>query len=525
MGNKGRNVALIGCGYWGKNLARNLYELGALKTICDLSPKSLEPFRSKYDVEFATDYSKVFSDPDIKGVVIATPAETHFALGTSALEAGKDLYVEKPLALEIDHAKKLIAMAKNKGAILMVGHILHYHPAVRKMKELITSGEIGRVQSIYSNRMSLGKIRREENILWSFAPHDVSLVQSILKENPSSVYSSGGCFLHEKLADTTISVFEYESGARAHIYVSWLHPFKEQRFVVIGSKKMLVFNDVEKKDKLLLYPHEIEWNGTEPTPHKKDAISVPFDEGEPLKNEIKAFLESIETRKTPLTDGSEGLNTLRILSACQASLEEKRVIQFNGTPKTDGEGYFAHSTAVIDEPCEIGKGTKIWHFTHVLKGSRIGENCNLGQNVVIGPDVSIGNRCKIQNNISVYKGVTLEDDVFCGPSMVFTNVINPRSHIKRMDELKPTIVRKGATIGANATIICGVTIGKYSFIGAGAVVLEDVPDYAMVVGNPGVIKGWMCECGERLTVDDGIGVCNVCNKKLEINDTLVAVAR
>lgn len=158
-----------------------------------------------------------------------------------------------------------------------------------------------------------------------------------------------------------------------------------------------------------------------------------------------------------------------------------------------------HTTAVIDDDTHIGEGSRIWHFSHILPGTRIGTDCNIGQNVVIGPDVVVGNGCKIQNNVSVYKGVTLEDDVFCGPSMVFTNVYNPRAHIRRMDEARPTLVRQGASLGANATIVCGVTIGRYAFVGAGAVVTRDVPDHALVFGNPARQRGWVCQCGEKLS--------------------------
>jgi UDP-2-acetamido-3-amino-2,3-dideoxy-glucuronate N-acetyltransferase len=179
--------------------------------------------------------------------------------------------------------------------------------------------------------------------------------------------------------------------------------------------------------------------------------------------------------------------------------------------KSGKQGYFLHESSYVDEGCDIGEGTKIWHFSHVLKGSKIGRNCKIGQNVVIGPNVTIGNGCKIQNNISLYEGVTLEDEVFCGPSMVFTNVFNPRSAIPRMNELRLTLVKKGATIGANATIICGNTIGQHAFVGAGAVVTKDVPDYALVIGNPGRIEGWMCECGVKLNFDEqGVSRCETC---------------
>jgi len=161
--------------------------------------------------------------------------------------------------------------------------------------------------------------------------------------------------------------------------------------------------------------------------------------------------------------------------------------------------YFAHESSWIDEGCVIGEGTKIWHFTHVMAGARIGRGCTIGQNVLVSPDVVVGDNCKIQNNVSLYTGVILEDDVFCGPSMVFTNVVNPRSHVSRKHEYRQTVVRRGATIGANATIIAPRTIGRYAFVGAGTVVTKDVPDYALVIGNPGRIAGWMCKCGEKLS--------------------------
>src|SRR5467141_872704 len=165
--------------------------------------------------------------------------------------------------------------------------------------------------------------------------------------------------------------------------------------------------------------------------------------------------------------------------------------------------FFVHESSYVDDGAQVGRGTKIWHFCHVMPGAIIGERCNLGQNVVVMPGTRIGNNVKIQNNVSVYEGVTLEDDVFCGPSVVFTNVFNPRSAIRRMDELRPTLVRRGATLGANCTIVCGVTIGQYAFIGAGAVVVKDVPDFALVVGNPGRIIGWMCQCGNRINFETG----------------------
>jgi UDP-2-acetamido-3-amino-2,3-dideoxy-glucuronate N-acetyltransferase len=178
-----------------------------------------------------------------------------------------------------------------------------------------------------------------------------------------------------------------------------------------------------------------------------------------------------------------------------------------------GKDYFSHPTAVVDESAEIGEGTKIWHFTHIMSGAKIGEKCIIGQNVFIGSGVILGNNIKVQNNVSLYDGVILDDGVFCGPSMVFTNVFNPRSFISRKKEFRRTLVRKGATIGANVTIICGNTIGQYAFIGAGSVVTKDVPDYALVYGNPGKVKGWVCQCAEEIAFRSGKAICKACGKK------------
>jgi len=517
-------VAVIGAGYWGKNLVRNFYQLGVLKTICD-GAKSIreEMIRTYPDVAIVDDIGSVLNDADIEAVVIATPAALHFEIAENALLAGKHLFVEKPLALNHAAGAKLVRLAAEKEKILFVGHILHYHAAVVRLKEIIKAGKIGKLQYIYSRRLSLGKIRREENILWSFAPHDISIILSLAGEEPSYVDSIGSYFLHAQIADVTVTNLKFPSGIGAHIFVSWLNPYKEQKLVVVGSNGMLVFDDTEPVEtKLFHYPHTINWQDGLPVPKKAESIPIDLQDiwEEPLKAECKAFLQAIETSAQPLTSGEEGLRVLKILELSQQSIEAKEknlsphtsslmADSLSNTPDTSGRDYFTHPSAVIDEKVDIGRGTKIWHFTHVLSGSKIGENCNIGQNVVIGPDVVVGNKCKIQNNVSVYKGVLLEDGVFCGPSMVFTNIYNPRAEIGKMDQVRPTVVKRGATLGANCTIVCGHTIGRYAFIGAGAVVTKNVPDHALMVGNPAKQIGWMCECGERL--NDNMH-CPACGK-------------
>lgn len=509
-------IAVIGCGYWGRNLIRNFHALGSLCALCESDQLKWASLSKDYpDIEIFKTTQELYDSGKVNAVVIATPAEFHHRLAKEALLNNKDVFVEKPLSLSVDEGIELNRIAKEKGRVLMVGHLLQYHPAVAKLKDMIGSGELGKLYYIYSNRLNFGKIRQEENILWSFAPHDISVILSLTGEMPEEVTSFGGYYLQEKIADVTMSAMSFRSGIKAHIFVSWLHPHKEQKFIVVGSEKMAVFNDVEKKDKLLLYPHKIIWHGNVPMPDKKDAQVIDIDTVEPLKNECVHFLECIKTRRAPITDGEEGLRVLRVLDACQKSLESGS-IPVSIESRKNIKKYFSHPTAIIDDPSKIGEGTNIWHFSHILKGSKLGKNCKIGQNVVIGPNVIIGNSVKVQNNVSVYEGVTLEDNVFCGPSMVFTNVFNPRSEIPRMKELRKTLVKKGATIGANATIICGNTIGRYSFIGAGAVVTKDVPDYGLVMGNPAKLDGWVCRCGVKLKSGKNMLSCKSCGNTYKL---------
>ncbi len=466
------NIAVIGTGYWGKNLVRNFHQLGALKLICDKNETLLGQSRDQYpDVGSCIALNDVLSRADIRGVVIATPSETHYTIAREVLLSNKHVLVEKPMALHEEEGAELISIAQDNDRVLMVGHLMQYHPVFVQLKKIAAEGELGRINYIYSNRLNLGKIRREENILWSFAPHDVSMILSLAGEEPESVFTTGGNYLHKKIADVTTTHMEFPSGLKAHIFVSWLHPFKDQKLVVVGDRKMAVFDDTKPwEDKLLLYPHEIKWENNVPVPAKAEPERLEISESEPLRLECEHFLDCISNGKQAITDGQEGLRVLKILKASQKSLDNNGrninltksrskksklteghdILSFAESandnvrdrlrlPRRSGRSYwggsvaniknysnaFIHESAYIDENVEIGRGTKVWHFSHILSGSLIGEQCNIGQNVVIGPQVTIGNNCKIQNNVSVYKGVTLEDGVFCGPSMVFTNIINP----------------------------------------------------------------------------------------------------
>jgi predicted dehydrogenase len=311
-------VAVIGCGYWGKNLVRNFNQLGALAMVVDATEAGRTKARKLApDIPVSTEINAALAS-DVQGVVIATPAETHYALVKRALLADKDVFVEKPMALTYEQGRELVMLAQARQRILLVGHVLEYHPAIVNLLSMIEAGELGKVRYIYSNRLSLGKIRREENILWSFAPHDIAVILRLTGGMPFQVSATGGAYVQPNIADVTITNLLFDNGVRAHIFVSWLHPFKEQRLVVIGSKKMASFDDVSKR--LVLYDQRVEWDQGQPVPIKGEGEVVPFANDEPLRQECQAFLDAIVTRTPPITHGESGLRVLRVLQAAQRSL-------------------------------------------------------------------------------------------------------------------------------------------------------------------------------------------------------------
>ena len=357
-------IALIGSGYWGKNLVRNFHALGALRLICDKNDALLCRFREQYpDVRTCLAFSDVLNSEDISGVVIATPAETHALLAREALEAGKHVFVEKPLCLHESEGQELTDLAMRRGLVLMVGHLLQYHPVFIHLTKMAAAGDLGRINYIYSNRLNLGKIRREENILWSFAPHDISMILKLAGEKPNAVMATGGNYLHKMIADVTTTHLEFPSGLKAHIFVSWLHPFKEQKLVVVGDKQMAVFDDTRPwAEKLAIYPHQINWQNNMPVPTKAEAEYPVVEESEPLKSECIHFLDCIARKRSPLTDGAEGIRVLKVLNAAQRSMDrggcavdpeamplEKPVGLLTGSESLDGDGE-AEAPEFINSP-------------------------------------------------------------------------------------------------------------------------------------------------------------------------------
>ena len=317
-------LAIIGAGRWGKNHVKTANSL--LKTnqisVCDFSENVKERVTEiNPGIKFTTDFDSDISKKEVTAVIIATPAETHFEIAKKCLQAGKNVLVEKPITLIPNEAKELLELSISENLKLMVGHVLLYHPAVLRMKLGINKGEIGKLQYIYSNRLNLGAIRSEENILWSFAPHDISVIQFLVGDNPIEITANGGVFVQKGIEDSTLTFLTYPNNIKAHIFVSWLHPFKEQRMVVIGDKGMYVFEDSLKTEKLKFYKKGFKHNNGTIEKFESDYEVMEFESKMPLAEEQKHFYETILNNTTPRTDGQHALEVLKILDEATKKLK------------------------------------------------------------------------------------------------------------------------------------------------------------------------------------------------------------
>ena len=314
-----KNIAVVGCGHWGKNLVRNFSELGALFSICDPSIEVADQYTSQYNVKKSS-FTEIINDSNIKGVVLAVPARLHASMAIEAMSKNKHVFVEKPLGMNEVEAEAMIAAAKKNKVRLMVGHLLQYHPIFKTIREYVGAGKIGEINYIYSNRLSFGKVRTEEDVIWSFAPHDISMILSLTGQEPEYVSTNAISILQKNIADTATIHLQFKSGLKSHISVSWLHPYKEHKLVIVGQSAMIVFDDTKPwYEKLALYPLKI-------VPSKKlinlqnsNVEYIKVLEEEPLKNECQHFIDVVKKDIQPLTDGVEGLRVLKVLSAASRS--------------------------------------------------------------------------------------------------------------------------------------------------------------------------------------------------------------
>lgn len=323
-------IAVVGTGDWGANLVRNFANLpgAALAALCDTDPQRLQKTAKQHPgARPCAGVEEVSGDSSIQAAVVAASAVNHYPLARALLQAGKDVYVEKPLTLEVGHAEELVRLAKEKGRILMVGHLLLFHPGVRYLREMVTRGDLGEVYYIYSQRVNLGKVRKDENALWSFAPHDLSVVLHLIEEDPIDVVARGSAFLQPKVEDVVFLDLRFKGGKTAHVHVSWLDPHKLRKFTVVGSQKMAVFDDMEPSEKIRIYdkgvdrPGEIVSYGDSLTVRSGDILIPKISLQEPLRIECQHFVDCVRDRKQPLTGGEDGLRVVRVLAAAQQSLD------------------------------------------------------------------------------------------------------------------------------------------------------------------------------------------------------------
>ena len=334
------SIAVVGAGGWGKNLIRNYYQLpeSTLKMVCDLDANKLKQMQGLYPgITTSTSYDDVLADPDVEGVVIATTGETHFNLCLQALDAGKDVYVEKPFTLRASEAEMLVSKADQLGRIIMVGHLLEYHPIVNRIKDMINSGELGDIYYMYSQRLNLGTVREDENALWNFAPHDISVILYLLNKEVVDVAARGQSYLRKGVEDVVFLSINFVDGTSGHVQVSWLDPHKVRKTTIVGSKKMVVFDDMEATEKLRVYDKGAKFSENYDTfaeymGLRFGDVTIPhIAVGEPLKLECMHFIECIQNRQQPVSDGRDGLRVIRVLEAAQKSLE------LNGQPVAVGE--------------------------------------------------------------------------------------------------------------------------------------------------------------------------------------------
>jgi UDP-2-acetamido-3-amino-2,3-dideoxy-glucuronate N-acetyltransferase len=317
-----QNIAVVGCGHWGRNLVRNFADLGSLLGVCDPNDQLAQSYAEQYNVDNLS-FAEILNSPAIEGVVLAVPAPLHASMAIDVMNAGKHVYVEKPLSMNSVEAEAMIASAKENSVRLMVGHLLQYHPVFIAVRGLVESGELGSLSYVYSNRLSFGKVRSEEDVIWSFAPHDLSMILSLTGQEPEVVRTQSSSILQSDIADTATVHMEFKSALKAHVSVSWLHPYKEQKLVVVGKDAMAVFDDTKPwGEKLALYRHVVQATDGLPSLEKAEVEYLVVPQSEPLRNECQHFLDVVRENVVPLTDGDEGLSVLKVLSA--ASLSETK---------------------------------------------------------------------------------------------------------------------------------------------------------------------------------------------------------
>lgn len=504
-------VAVVGLGERGVLTAGVLSRLGALTAVSDADPQTLvdvgQAFIGSCLARLEGDYLRLLAAGDVDAVALCTPPSTWDGMAEAALRAGKDVYLDGPLVLPLSRGQALVELARERRRVLMAGPVLRFSGAFSALLAAIRTGALGRLEYV-SGRHFKPTQPGPFAALDDTGPSPLlsQLVLEVLDmvgARPQRILTRATGWRTARVPDVTETLLECHAGPKVFLHTSHVHPTQALELSILGSEgSAQLSRDDHDRLHLTLHGGAI------------DAVPVPPHPSEPTaarEASLRHFIEAVADRRSPHQGPDAQLGLWRLLHAAQRSLDEGGPVDpAQAAAPTRTPGGWVHPTVQLDEsqgPCEMGEGTKIWHFSKLLGPLKIGRACSFGQNVVIERGVTIGDNVKVQNNVSIYSGVILEDDVFCGPSMVFTNVGTPRSHYPRQGQYAVTRVGRGASIGANATVVCGHTLGQYCFVGAGAVVTRDVPDYALVYGNPARLMGFTCYCGVRLPFGTAEGEC------------------
>lgn len=516
--------ALIGCGRIAPNhIAAALDNNLEIIALCDIIPENIDKLMSplsetqKQCVKKFTDYKQMLKEQVPELVAIATESGKHAQIALDCIESGSNVIIEKPIALSLKDADSIIVAAKARGVKVCACHQNRFNKSVQKIREALEGGRFGKLlhgtahirwnrgQDYYTQGPWRGTWEQDGGALMNQCIHNIDLLRWMMGGEIEEVFGYTANLKHDYIEaeDLGIGVIKFKNGSygilegTTNIYPKnleeTLYIFGDKGTVKAGGKSVNIIEEWQFADKSDDSEH------VKANYHENPPNVYGFGH-KPLYADV---ISAIKDNREPYITAKDGRDALELVLAIYKSSVEGRpvklpmldcsTIDFKQKPK-----FFVHESSYIDKNVRIGDNTKIWHFCHILSNTKIGKDSSFGQNCIVGPNVTIGNNVKVQNNVSIYDGVEIEDDVFCGPSMVFTNVINPRSHVSRKHEYKKTLLKKGCSIGANATIVCGHSIGQYAFVAAGAVVTKDIPDYALVMGNPAKIKGWVCQCGVKL---------------------------